>query len=323
MDREWVRLEKKKVIKQYGPWRTHNFRLANGVYTISKSEFVDEMKLRRVLQIVADLSQRPLDELRVLDLACAEGAYAVEFAQHGAQVVGIEGRTASIERARFAATALGLDGVTFIEDDIRNLKRTEYGQFDVVLCLGILFHIDTPDLFAFMQRVADVCTGLTVIDTHISTKGNATARYKGVTYYGERYLEHEPDSTAEERLEKPWASLFDAESFWLTRPSLFNLLTTVGFTSVYECHNPSEIYRSPDRVTLVAIKGEPQQVHAAPKVNKIPLDLWPETPAPPADSSPVDPALAVIAHDAAMLSRRVTRYVKRTVNERIERVRRS
>ncbi|MDQ2786617.1 MAG: class I SAM-dependent methyltransferase [Chloroflexota bacterium] len=315
MDTEWVRIEKQNVVKQYGPWRTHNFRLADGVYTISKSEFVDEVKLRRVLQIVADLSPKPLDELRVLDLACAEGAYAVEFAEHGAQVVGIEGRTASIERARFAANALALDGITLIEDDVRNLKRAGYGQFDVVLCLGILFHIDTPDLFAFMQRVADVCTGLTVIDTHISLAGAATARYKGTTYYGERYIEHEADSTAEERLEKPWASLVDAESFWLTRPSLLNLLANVGFTSVYECHNPSEIYRPANRVTLVAIKGEGQRVRTAPKVNTVPRDPWPETPVSPTDTPPVDPALSVIAHDAAMLSRRVARYVKRAVND--------
>ncbi|MHB8646675.1 MAG: class I SAM-dependent methyltransferase [Thermomicrobiales bacterium] len=315
MDAERVKAERKRVIKQHGRWRTHNFRLANGVYTISKSRFVDEGKLRRVLQIVADLSRKPLAELRVLDLGCAEGGYAVEFAQHGARVVGIEGRAASIERARFATTALGLDTVTLIEGDVRTLNRAEHGEFDVVLCLGLLFHINTPALFTFVRQIADLCTGLVVIDTHISTKGDATARYKGVIYYGEWYREHAPDATAEERLKDPWASLSDDESFWLTRPSLLNLLAAVGFTSVYECHNPSEIYRPMDRITLVAMKGTPQRVRSAPKVSKVPPDPWPERPMHAADMPLVDPALSAIVRDAAMLPRRIGRYVRRTVDD--------
>jgi 2-polyprenyl-3-methyl-5-hydroxy-6-metoxy-1,4-benzoquinol methylase len=318
MDAEWVKAEKKKIIKQYGPWRTHNFRLASGVYTMSKSAFVDEVKLRRVLQIVADLGRKPLDELRVLDLGCAEGGYAVEFARHGARVVGIEGREAAIQRAGFAKTALGLDGITLINDDVRTLDRGKHGEFDVVLCLGILFHLDVPDLFTFVRHIADVCTGLTIIDTHISMTSDAMAQYKGATYYGERYTEHEPNSTAAERLANPWASLSDLESFWLTRPSLFNLLAAVGFTTVYECYNPSEIYRPPGRITLVAIKGEPQTVRSAPKVNRAPRDPWPETSAQvpqSADAPSVDSDLAAIVHDAAMLPRRVVRYLKQTVND--------
>lgn len=318
MDAEWVKAEKKRIIKQHGPWRTHNFRLARGIYTMSKSQFVDEGKLRRVLQIAADLGRKPLDQSRVLDLACAEGAYAVEFAHHGAEVVGIEGRAASIERARFATTALGLDSVTLIQDDVRTLNRAKHGTFDIVLCLGILFHLDAPDLFTFTRHVADVCTGLTIIDTHISTKGDTATRYNGAVYYGERYTEHEPDSTAEQRLKNPWASLSDPHSFWLTRPSLLNLLAAVGFTSVYECHNPSEIYRPADRITLVAIKGERQKVRSAPKVNSVPLDPWPERPGEPDTAPPADPALAAILHDAVMLPRRVARYIRRRVDDRLE-----
>ncbi len=326
MDVQWVKAEKKSIVKRYGPWRTHNFRLAKGIYTINKSQFVDEFKLRRVLQIVADLSRKPLDELRVLDLGCAEGGYAVEFAQHGAQVVGIEGREASIARARFAATALGLNGITFTQADVRTLRRAKHGTFDVVLCLGLLFHLDAPDVFTFMQHVADVCTDLTIIDTHVSIGGDATTHHNGATYYGERYQEHDPDKTPEERLADPWASLSEPESFWLTRPSLFNLLANVGFTSAYECHNPAEIYRPSGRITLVAIKGGPQKVRSAPKVNDVPRDPWSETATavqsadgpPIADAPPMDASLSEIGRDAAMLPRRVVRYFRRAVDNLLE-----
>ena len=51
---------------------------------------MDDMRPRRVIQAVADLARRPLRDLRILDLACLSGYFAIEFATHGAQVVGID-----------------------------------------------------------------------------------------------------------------------------------------------------------------------------------------------------------------------------------------
>jgi hypothetical protein len=55
-----------------------------------------------------------------------------------------------------------------------------------------------------------------------------------------------------------------------------NLLNHVGFTSVYECHNPAEANKFRDRITLVAVKGEPRELLNVPgRTAAIPLD-WPE-----------------------------------------------
>ncbi|MBI3796935.1 MAG: methyltransferase domain-containing protein, partial [Deltaproteobacteria bacterium] len=93
-----------------------------------------------------DFLHQPLHNLRVLDLGCLEGMYALEFAQHGAQVLGIEGRLANIEKARFAKRVLGFSNCDFVQDDVRNLSLAKYGDFDVVLCCGILYHLDAPDV---------------------------------------------------------------------------------------------------------------------------------------------------------------------------------
>ena len=42
--------------------------------------------------MIQDITQCNFKELRILDLACLEGQYAIEFAMQGAEVVGIEGR---------------------------------------------------------------------------------------------------------------------------------------------------------------------------------------------------------------------------------------
>jgi 2-polyprenyl-3-methyl-5-hydroxy-6-metoxy-1,4-benzoquinol methylase len=127
------------VVMRWGVWTDHNIQIADNVFTIG--EAIVSEKVRRVLQVVADLAGKPLSEIRVLDLACLEGQYAVEFARHGARAVAIEGREANFEKANFAKRMLSLDNLQLIRGDVRDLSREKHGVFDVVLCLGILYHL--------------------------------------------------------------------------------------------------------------------------------------------------------------------------------------
>ena len=77
------------------------------------------------------------------------GHYAIEFAMQGATVVGIEGRESNVQKAIFAKDILNLENLTFYQDDVRNLSAEKYGQFDIVLCSGILYHLDSSDVFPF------------------------------------------------------------------------------------------------------------------------------------------------------------------------------
>jgi len=56
-------------------------------------------RTRRIVQVVSDLCRGSLDGKRILDLGCAHGGYAIEFARRGATTVGIEGRAAWLEHA--------------------------------------------------------------------------------------------------------------------------------------------------------------------------------------------------------------------------------
>ena len=94
-----------QVVAAHGPWTAHNVHLGDGVFTLG----VDKpyLKLQRLVQVAADVCGRPLADLRVLDLACLEGGFAIEFARHGATVVGIEGREANLAKARLARVREG------------------------------------------------------------------------------------------------------------------------------------------------------------------------------------------------------------------------
>ena len=43
-----------------------------------------------------------MQDLRVLDLACLEAQFGIEFALHGSNVVGVEGREVNLAKAQFA-----------------------------------------------------------------------------------------------------------------------------------------------------------------------------------------------------------------------------
>jgi len=271
MDVELIESRKRRIVERFGPWSAHNIFLEGDVYTINKGIAGDEVKLRRILQNVSDLSRRPLDSLRVLDLACLEGLYAVEFARHGAKVVGIEGREANLAKARFAKEVLALENLEFVQDDVRNLSKAKYGQFDVVLCLGILYHLDAPDVLTFLEQVADVCRDFALIDTHVSLVPEKSFLHRGRKYWGRAYQEHAAGSPPQERTGRLWASLDNPESFWLTRPSLYNALSHAGFTTVYECHMPPESEKPLDRVTLLAMRGQRQELFCSPILSAQPI----------------------------------------------------
>lgn len=265
-----------EVAKKYGEWTAMSIHLGDGQYTIMPP--VVDHRLRRLVQIVSDLAGKPLNQLRVLDLACLEGHYGLEFALHGAEVVGLDIRDANLAKAQFAKAHLRLDNLKLYHADVRNLSKEKYGVFDVVLCAGILYHIDAAHIFSFVKSIFEVCGHFVIFDTFISLKARDSVRFEGETYYGMNAFEHEKNTTDEEKLRNAWASADNEHSFWLTQPSLFNLLEDVGFSSFFECHFPVCSIGHIDRKTYVAVKGRTVNVLSSPVTNHASRLEIPENP---------------------------------------------
>lgn len=300
MNAEQIQQKRQEICQSFGDWTAHNISLRDGLYTFDKShpKFHDQLvghgiHLRRIVQIIADVTNQPLRSLRVLDLGCLEGLYGIELARQGAEVVAIEGRQANIEKARFAQEVLGLDNLTLLQEDVRNLSLGKHGSFDVVLCLGVLYHLNVPDVFHFVEKLSGVCRRLAILDTHVAIHGDQSCPYQGQEYRGWYCTEHAADSTAEQKLQNLWASLDNEKSFWLTRSSLYNLLSLSGFTSVSTCQNPAVPCQMADRDTLIAVKGRRVELFCTPLINAWLEERWPEqreAEAPPAEPEVASPA---------------------------------
>jgi SAM-dependent methyltransferase len=226
------------------------------------------LTVRRVMQLIRDFSGKPFEQLEILDLACGEGVYAIEAALRGATVRALDARTERMNEGVDAARRLGLANLTFEQMDIRQVTRDSHGNVDIVLFLGILYHLHHSDSFSVLKNIYELSRQFVIIDTHVALKGDVEIAHDHRVYEGCYYREHAESDSEQVRRSRLLASIDNTTSFWFTKESLFRLLKEVGFTSVCECSVPLDPLKAEDRITLIASKGEPVRLSSYPWINE-------------------------------------------------------
>ena len=160
---------------------------------------------------------------RVLELGSLEGAHSFTLrALPGvASVVGIEGRAANIEKARFVQRKLGVAGVEFVHANLEDFDLSSLGAFDAVFCAGLLYHLPRP--WELLRRLRPACGSL-LLATHYAWVTKADA--EGGGYRGMMYREF--------GLAEPLSGLSE-QSFWPTREALLAMLRDAGYGRVQVC----------------------------------------------------------------------------------------
>ncbi len=135
MTREEIAAE----IEKLGPW-FHNMEL-NGVKT-APNHFLGDYPAVKWKSFQAAIP-RDLHGKTVLDIGCNGGFYSLEMKRRGAErVVGIDHDEDYLRQARFAAEVSGLD------IEFRRMSVYDTGKlgekFDLVLFLGVLYHLRHP-----------------------------------------------------------------------------------------------------------------------------------------------------------------------------------
>jgi hypothetical protein len=154
-------------------------------------------------------------------------------------------------------------------EDVRAVCKESHGEFDVVFLLGILYHLDVPDVFHVLERLHEACREFMVIDTFVSPDDDLEVEYAGRRYSGRRVREHEDDDPPEVRRGRVLRSIDSTFAFRFTRSSLVRALVDVGFTSVCECLAPLEPFKPPDRITIIAHKGARVRLSTYPWINSL------------------------------------------------------
>lgn len=265
-----INLKKDDIISEYGPWTSHNIKLGDGIYTVNENLNYDTLKLRRVMQIIKDISSEEMGSLRVLDLGSNEGLYTIELGLQGVKsAVGVEGREANLKKAEFVKDVLKLNNIQFFQDDVRNLSQQKYGRFDVVLCLGLLYHLDACDTLRLIEKIYAMCEKALIIDTNISLENTDKITYGEEVYFGHYEREFAKGLSREEKEKKAWNALDNEKSFLFSKKSLLRILHDAGFASVYECHVPFEYIKPDGRITFLAVKRGNVKIRTYPSLNDL------------------------------------------------------
>lgn len=208
-------------------------------------------KIVRVIEITrAHLDKS--SQASILDLGCGSGLYALEACRQfpNVSVTGVDARVRRMSKGIISARNEGLD-CTFLQADVRDIIEASSQSYDIVYCLGILYHFDFPDSLHVLKNLQKI-TNTLIIDTHISLNHDILVKYHGMEFAGEEYREHPPGATSKQKVANPKASIDNEVSFWYTKSSLLDALVYAGFTSVYQCLVPLEPNKPKNRITLVA-----------------------------------------------------------------------
>jgi 2-polyprenyl-3-methyl-5-hydroxy-6-metoxy-1,4-benzoquinol methylase len=163
LDQEQLRAR----VESFPRWH-YEFDL-NGVRTpIFQPDHVNrhEQRRRYFFDPLVELCGGSLTGKRVLDLACNAGFWSLSAIEAGADfVLGIDGRQMHIDQANLVFEAKGVapDRFDFRVGDVFTTELVDEGPFDVVLCLGLMYHVSKP--FELMERISRWNSELLVIDT--------------------------------------------------------------------------------------------------------------------------------------------------------------
>jgi tRNA (mo5U34)-methyltransferase len=147
------------MVAAYPRWY-HRIEVRPGIITPGINDSPQNL---RMLDLPADCSG-----MRVLDLGARDGFFSFELERRGADVLAVDYMPAERTGFTIAAQLLG-SRVAFRQANLYNLLPAEIGIFDLVLFLGLLYHL--PDPIRAIRIVRSLCKQRMYLETLVIDDG--------------------------------------------------------------------------------------------------------------------------------------------------------
>lgn len=157
----------------------HRFEIAPGVVTPGSYDpgfMLDKLQL-----------PDRLDGVRLLDVGTSDGYFAREAWARGAAVTAVDYRAKRDHGFWVTETISGMD-VTYEQRNVYDLSAATHGAFDIVLCLGVLYHL--PDMVRAIHLLHGLTAGQLFLETHCDT--SMPADIAAARYFREGSLADDP-----------------------------------------------------------------------------------------------------------------------------------
>jgi 2-polyprenyl-3-methyl-5-hydroxy-6-metoxy-1,4-benzoquinol methylase len=134
-------------------------------------------RFRHIMPYLLAAQNGSLQGKRVLDVACNSGFWSMQCALLGADVVGFDARPELLEQAELVKSIVGVKNVEFRLLDFWEMSPESLGgRFDVVLSLGILYHLPKP--LEALQRTIAMARECVLLDTEIYPSPEAVIKLR-------------------------------------------------------------------------------------------------------------------------------------------------
>lgn len=134
----------------------HQIPIADGIVTPGIN---DTAQVLRLLEL-----PETLKGLRVLDIGARDGFFSFECERRGAEVVAID--CAPAETTGFNVVRdLFSSKLTCIRANVYEITPERFGKFDLILFLGVLYHLRDPLLA--IDLIRSVCTDKLILETYV------------------------------------------------------------------------------------------------------------------------------------------------------------
>ncbi len=174
-----------------------------------------------------------------IDLACHQGWFSLKLREFGfGSVHGIDARQQHIDDARLIAGATAAEHVDFSRGDVHALTPEIVGTHDLVLCFGLLYHLENP--VGALRIARSLCKRLCLIETQIAPGQSGVVDYGSYRFVkpieGSFVIVDETDETQEPEASTLGISLIPSLE------ALHFILRKVGFTKVEQLPVPENGY---------------------------------------------------------------------------------
>lgn len=172
------RAEVERLIAEHGRW-WHEIELAPGIVTPGDDSNRMKLPILDALGLPRDLRGK-----RALDIGASDGYFSFELEKRGAAVVAIDFVPETYSGFATARKILG-SAVDYRMDNVYNLTPESYGRFDVVLFLGVLYHLRKPlaaldSIRSVMSEGAQLFAGTMLIDEYFLLPDGSTTTLDAV-----------------------------------------------------------------------------------------------------------------------------------------------
>jgi len=138
------------------------------VFDLEESQRLVAARGEFLRRFVTDFKDR-LELRTALDAGCGVGYFSSLLQEMGLRVTAFDARPENVEEARRRHA-----GIDFQVADVEELRPQEFGAFDLVLCFGLIYHLENP--LRAMRRLRAMTGKLLLIES-VCVPGTAPLIY--------------------------------------------------------------------------------------------------------------------------------------------------